>query len=305
VSPRAKKRVRLAALALALIVVAWLGSSAFVASRLTHRRHPRAPESVPADLRASTQELRLTTSDHEDIGAWFVEGRAEEPIVVLLHGLGGSRSALVSRMRLLAGTGCGLLAVTLRAHGDSSGDTVDVGWSARAVVTAAVEWIGAHHPARRIVVDGTSMGAAAAMFAARELGERVSGYVLECPYSDLCTAVKNRLELALPPVLDSVAWAGLRTVAPVFLPDMDRIRPIDAASSIPLATPVLILSSKADRHARPDEARAIFERLRDHAEILWFDDAAHDRLVESHPEAWKTAVMGLIEKSKRVQRGPR
>jgi alpha-beta hydrolase superfamily lysophospholipase len=297
--------VRLIASAFALLLVAWLGSSAYVARRLTHRAHPRAPELAPADLRAVVTEVRLATSDNEDLGAWWIDGAAEQPVIVLLHGLGRSRTELSPRMRILAGMGCPMLAVTMRAHGDSSGEVVDAGWSARPDVISAVEWIETHHPGRRIVLDGSSMGAAAAMFAAHDLGSRVSGYILECPYSDLGTAVKNRLQLALPPVLDSIAWAGLRIVTPWLLRDMDRIRPIDAVSSTPLATPVLILSSRVDRHARPDEAQAIFERVKEHAELLWFDDAAHDRLVEERPEQWKMAVSRLIEKSKHLRSGAR
>ena len=41
-----------------------------------------------------------------------------------------------------------------------------------------------------MIVDGNSMGAAAAVFAGRELAHRVRGYILESPYQDL----KCRLE---------------------------------------------------------------------------------------------------------------
>ena len=302
---RAKRRVRLFALALSLLLALWLGSSSIVAWRLTHRRHPPYPERVPDDLLASTQALRLTTSDNQDIGAWFVPGHPGEPIVLLLHGLGGDRTALLTRLRILAHAGYGVLALTMRGHGDSSGDKIDVGWSSRFDVVAAVDWIGANHRDARIVVDGASMGAAAALFAAPELRQRVSGYVLECPYSDLSTAIRNRLDLALPPVLDTIAYAGLRTVAPIFLPELDRIAPIDFAASIPPTTPVLILSSLIDRHARPDEARALFELVASHAHLVWFEDAAHDRLVETRPEQWKAAVTALIDEARSAPRASR
>jgi alpha-beta hydrolase superfamily lysophospholipase len=199
-------------------------------------------------------------------------------------------------MRILERAGFPMLAVTLRAHGDSSGETTDAGWSSRADVLAAVAWVEAQRPGTRIVLDGASMGAAAAMFAAEELGERVDGYILECPYRDLKTAIKNRVEYFLPPVLSHIAYSGLMVVSPVFLPDIDRIAPVESVGLIPTSTPVLILASSADTHALPEEARDLLARLDGRGELVLFADAAHDRLVETHPEQWGTVVVAFLER---------
>jgi predicted alpha/beta-fold hydrolase len=98
---RAKKRLRLAAFALALLVVGWLGSASFVAWKLTHRRFARGPETAPEDLRAIVHDVRLATGDHEDLGAWWIEGAPQKPVVILFHGLGGCRTVLASRIRML------------------------------------------------------------------------------------------------------------------------------------------------------------------------------------------------------------
>lgn len=291
-SARAKKRLRIALAVLAVLVAGWLGSACAVAWLLTHRFHARAAETIPAGSNAS--EVRLRTSDHEDLGAWWFDGAPDKPVVVLMHGLGGCRSVLMTRVRILQRAGFPLLAVTLRAHGDSSGERIDAGWSARNDVAAAVEWVEQHHSGALIVLDGSSMGAAAAMFAAPALSTRVSGYVLECPYRDLRTAVKNRLECFLPPLLDKVAWAGLRAVSPWFISGMDRIAPIESVGSIPASTPVLILASSADTRARPFEAREIQARVASHAELVFFDGAAHDRLVETHPDQWEKVVTAFL-----------
>ena len=158
------------------------------------------------------RDHRLRTSDGQDIGAWFVEGREDDdtPQVLLLHGNKGSRANSLKRAEFLASAGYPVLMISLRAHGDSSGDFNDIGYSARHDVVAAVEFLEQKHPGRPIVVMGVSLGSAAAIFASQELGRRVHGYILESPYQDLKTAVWNRTQTYLPPVLAQVGYAGLR-----------------------------------------------------------------------------------------------
>ena len=163
---------------------------------------------------------------------------------------------------MLAAEGCTVLLVSLRAHGDSSGEYNDIGYGARHDVIAAVDFLERRRPGKPIVIHGTSMGAAAAVFASGELARRVHGYVLECPYRDLKTAVWNRVEDALPPVLDRVAYQGPARRRPLVFPDLGKISPVAAVGGIPADVPVLILAGGQDRRARPEEARAIHDRVR-------------------------------------------
>ena len=47
-----------------------------------------------------------------------------------------------------------------------------------------------------------------------------------------------------------VAYAGLRVVGPLFLPDVDAISPVKVISRIPEAVPVLILAGGGGRLSR-------------------------------------------------------
>src|SRR6185312_9473508 len=100
------------------------------------------------------------------------------------------------------------------------------------------------------------------------------GYVLECPFRDLKTAVRNRTAEVLPPVLEWVAYEGLLAVAPLVIPHLEKVAPVEAVAGIPEGVPVLILAGGDDSKARPWEARAIFERVRSHATLVVIDGAA-------------------------------
>jgi pimeloyl-ACP methyl ester carboxylesterase len=154
-------------------LIVWLLGSFVVVYRLTRRARPRFPEPIPAPDWGRLEQVRLETSDGQEIGAWLVAGRRDSPSVLLIHGIGASRAACLGRAEILAREGYTVLMITLRAHGDSSGDYNDMGYSARHDIVAAVDLLERQRPGAPIVVHGLSMGAAAALFAAAELAHRV------------------------------------------------------------------------------------------------------------------------------------
>jgi pimeloyl-ACP methyl ester carboxylesterase len=280
-------------------LVLWLVVSSVFVYRSTRRPHPWFAEPAPAVPWGVFESHRLKTRDGQRLGAWLVRGKEEAPSVLLLHGHRGSRKKCVDRAAILAEAGCTVLLISLRAHGDSTGEFNDIGYSARHDVIAAIDFLERHRPGKPIVVQGSSMGAAAAVFASRELAGRVRGYVLECPYKDLKTAVWNRIENALPPVLAWIAYEGLLIVAPLFLPELENISVAAAIEGIPSDVPVLILAGESDRLARPEEAVVLFDQVRSHGTLMIFQGAGHVRLRFTDPERYRQAVLGLVQSVQR------
>lgn len=276
-----------------ILVALWLGSSLVVAYMATRRGHPPFAESPPPLSWGRAESLRLTTSDGEELGAWFIPGRPDRPVVLLLHGHHGCRGNCLRQAEIFASAGCPTMLVSQRAHGDSSGDYNDVGYGSRRDVPAAVEWLEKNHAGRAIVIYGQSMGAASAVFAADQLGTRVRGYILESPYKDLRTAVWNRT--APLPVFGVAAYWGLLAVSPLVLPDLDKMSPRDAAAHIPRTVPVLILAGTRDHLALPEEASAVHERVADHSQLIMIN-GTHGRLQDDDPSAYRDALVGFVEK---------
>ncbi len=289
-----RRRLRKAVLFCLALILFWFASSLGVAYRFTRRARPMFAEPAPAVSWARIQEHRLTTSDGQEIGAWFIEGDVRKPVVVLLPGNGACRSMFPETARFFHEEGCGVLALSLRAHGDSTGEWNDFGYGARLDVIAAVDWLERQHPHRPIVVFGTSLGSAAAAFAAKDLGRRVRGYILECPYENLKRAVRNRTEIYLPPVLDRVGYWGLLAAAPFFFADVEQISPVKAVRDVPPEVPVLFLAGGADRRARPYEARALYETIRTHATLEVFEGADHSLLLQSDPQRYRQVVGAFL-----------
>jgi pimeloyl-ACP methyl ester carboxylesterase len=292
-----RRRLRLLGVCALLLPTLWLLLSLIFVYVLTRRPHARFPEPAPVVAWGTLEEHRLRTSDGETLGAWLHRGSPGGPSVVVLHGNRGCRGAGLPAAEFFAGRGCAVLLVSLRAHGDSTGEVNDFGYSARRDVVAAVEFLERERPGRPVIVNGTSMGAAAAIFASAELGERVSGYVLESPYRDLHQAVRNRTALYLPPVLEHIAYAGVALVGPLVLPEADRIAPIDHVGGIPPSVPVLFLSGTRDERARPSEAQALCDRIAGHARLVLFEGAGHGCLIREDRRRYAQAVAPLLREA--------
>jgi len=111
----------------AMLAVVWLLSSLAVAYALTCRHGPRTAETTPKIGDWKLESHRLMTSDGEELGAWFVEGKDDGPSVLILHGHKGKRWNSLRRGKLLSSHGCSVLMISHRAHGDSTGEFDDAG----------------------------------------------------------------------------------------------------------------------------------------------------------------------------------
>jgi fermentation-respiration switch protein FrsA (DUF1100 family) len=109
----------------------------------------------------SAQEVVLDTADGEKVIAWHVPARDGKPLFLYFHGNGGSLRYRTARYRALTATGHGLVALSYRGYGGSSGSPSETGLIADA--EAAYRFALTHAPAERIVLYGESLGGGVAV----------------------------------------------------------------------------------------------------------------------------------------------
>ena len=108
-------------LILALAVYGGLIALLYVAQRALQYFPDRARILPAAAGLPQAEEVVLDTTDGERVIAWHMPPRAQKPVVLYFHGNGASLRWRVDRFRALTADGTGLVALSYRGYGGSSG----------------------------------------------------------------------------------------------------------------------------------------------------------------------------------------
>ena len=137
-------------------------------------RTPPAAAGLP-----QAEEVALKSSDGESLIAWYVLPARRKPLVIYFHGNGGALNLRADRFRWLTTDGFGLLGLSYRGYGGSSGKPSESGLLLDAM--AAYDFAAARYPAGRIVLWGESLGTGVAVALAAE--RPIGGLILDAPFS--------------------------------------------------------------------------------------------------------------------------
>jgi fermentation-respiration switch protein FrsA (DUF1100 family) len=204
------------------------------------------------------EEVVLQTADGEKVIAWHVPPRGEKPVVLYFHGNGGALSMRAGRFRKLLADGTGLLALSYRGYGGSSGSPTETGLITDA--EAAYRFAADKYDAGRLALWGESLGSgvAVALAAARP----VAAVILESPFTSAADVGAGHYPF-LP-----VRWL----IKDPFYSDR-RIGDVRA--------PVLVLHGVRDTIVPIALGEKLFALVSGPKQFIRFPDAAHNDL-EDH-----------------------
>ncbi len=169
-----------------LLIIALVGYGSLVALVYVGQRAlqyfpDRSRISPAAAGLAGAEEVLLDTADGERIIVWHVRPHGEKPVLLYFHGNGGSLSWRAGRFRALTTDGIGLIALSYRGYGGSSGRPTERGLIEDALTAYA--FATARYPATRIALWGESLGSGVAVALAAE--KPVARLVLESPFTSI------------------------------------------------------------------------------------------------------------------------
>ena len=173
-------------------IVLYLGLVAvlYAAQRRMLYLPPEITRTSPAAAGFSAaEEVVLDTTDAEKVIAWHVPPVGRRPVVIFFHGNAEVLAWRVERLRQLTRDGTGLVALSYRGYGGSTGEPTEQGIFYDA--TAAYEFAIARYEPKRIALWGFSLGTgpAVAIAAVRPVGK----LILEAPYTSTADIAAENL----------------------------------------------------------------------------------------------------------------
>jgi dienelactone hydrolase len=249
---------------------------------------------TPADRGLAFEEASFIAADGVELTGWYLPTQ-NGAAVVLLHGSGSTRSAVLDQAVVLARAGYGVLLFDARGHGTSGGRAMDFGWYGDADLAGAVGYLAARPEVNgsRIAAVGLSMGGEEAIGAAAN-DSRLTAVVAEGATGRRAAdkawlSEEYGFRGLLQEGIDRLTFwfADLLTEAgpPVGLPEA-----VAAMAPRPL---LLIAAGEV-----PDE-QAVAARLRaaapERVEVWVVPGAGHTGGLATAPEEWSARVLAFLD----------
>jgi pimeloyl-ACP methyl ester carboxylesterase len=207
--------------------------------------------------------------------------------IVLLHGRGANRLALVQRAKLLFNAGYSVVLFDLSGHGESGGSVQGFGYSESQDAVRIMAFARQRFPGERLGAVGSSLGAAAFVFAAQQAP--ADAYVLEQLYASLRETTAWRMPFHV--------WRGVQ--ADVLLAQMplrlgvsaDDVRPVDRLGK--LGAPLMLMAGSIDPFIDRGQVLAL-QNAAAGSELVWFEGAGHVDLLRYDQPRYRDAVLPFL-----------
>jgi uncharacterized protein len=215
---------------------------------------------------SGVETVMLTTEDGETIRAWYSPAAAARPTILYFHGNAGEIGDRADRFAVYQRQGAGVLFVSYRGYGGSTGSPSERGLVNDALT--AYDWlIGRGVAPRDIMVVGESLGTGVAVQLAAK--RKIGALALEAPFASAADIGAQ-----------FYWWLPVRLLMKDKFDSVDYIGDIEA--------PVLIVHGEHDELIPLAEAERLFAAAKEPKEMVVIDRGTHASIFAA--ETWTREV---------------
>jgi pimeloyl-ACP methyl ester carboxylesterase len=259
----------------------------------------------PSDLGMAYEDQTFAVIDESsgkkiNLAAWWIpNGNNSGRCAILLHGYADAKVGSIAWAPMLRSMGFHILALDLRAHGQSEGVYCTAGFYERHDVSQVIDQLRAQRPeqTRQLALFGASLGGAVA--AATAAGrDDLFAVVLESTFADYSHAIAHQADrIGLPGAFFQrmALWAAQRMARC----DFSAVRPVDLIPRI--RCPVMAICYQDDPFVPAADLEALRSASRNQRNTFWEIDGVHHLLGLAHdPEEYSRRVSEFFEKTARI-----
>lgn len=263
----------------------------------------------PGDLQLPFNDERYLVRDSAhpngpqiELAAWWIPASSAgdtttDKCVVLIHGYADAKVGSIAWAPTWHALGFNILAIDLRAHGESGGTDCTAGFFERHDVNELLDRLRSLRPreTRQLVLFGISMGAAVAL-ATAALRDDLAAVVIDSPFADYPNAIRKHLDLiGLPSGITAsiaILLAQLNSGA-----NFSAVRPLALLPKV--QCPIMLIRGEAEEFLSASEARAfdtIMENRGHHfREVNWIVPGVHHLgALHADPELYAQKIADFL-----------
>jgi pimeloyl-ACP methyl ester carboxylesterase len=261
----------------------------------------------PGDLGLEFEEMGFGVIDQQtdrklQIAGWWIPAAAEvgprDRCAVIVHGYSDAKVGGIAWAPVLRSLGFHILAIDLRAHGESGGKYCTAGFWERHDLGQVIDQIRASRPneTREMVLFGISIGAAV-VAATAVMRDDLAAVILECPFADFTKAVSYQANrIGMPgPMFQRMTYRIAQWVAGC---DFSVVRPVELIPKIP--APLMLIQACDDpflsKQDLADMREAVMNRPASRGPSVYrgLEDVHHVVGICENPEEYRRRIEDFL-----------
>ncbi|MBO6015656.1 MAG: alpha/beta hydrolase [Lachnospiraceae bacterium] len=245
---------------------------------------------------AEMEQVSLTSEDGLTLQADYFENKdATHNYAIVVHGYTGNRTNMRQLAAYYAEKGYHILTPDLRAHGQSEGDYIGMGWLDRKDILKWIDYLLERDPDAVIVLHGVSMGGATVMMTSGEdLPENVKAIVDDCGYTSVwdifSDEIKYLFHIPTFPVLNTASAFGVLRAGYSF-------REASAIEQVKRTrVPIFFTHGSEDTFVHTDMVYELYDACPTEKELYVAQGAGHGQAIYLDPQLYFDKIFAFLDR---------
>jgi len=260
--------------------------------------HPRRSPvtSSPAVHGLSYEEVSFPSADGVSLKGWLIPPQ-NGAVVILAHGSGANRQAMLPHALILHRHGYGALLFDFRAHGESGGRVFTYGYEESKDIVGAAAYLRSRGDVdgARIGAWGVSLGATAVVLAAART-QHIKAVAAEAGFASLEELMRESFSASTGfpffPFGPITAFFAQREAGVT----ISQVRPVDQINRI-APRPVLIVHGTEDEVVPVNHALQLYQAAGDPKELWLVEGAGHADILSLHPQEYEARIIAFFDRA--------